>query len=177
MSYCELVHFVDGKADYREQFTNSHGGATRIWHSLGEAYLGSGSSWILRPRPLWDLANRKDLADFVRTVHMFTFDRALVFRKDFGKFAEHLRLFDREFPREARYVNHLPAWRTAFLEAGGEEKVQAIGLYGTSCGDDLWEEWVSGDDEDEDEEGEDVPYDLSHNKHFDVYQVLADGGA
>ena len=46
-----------------------------------------------RAQALWDLTKREDLTTYERAVHISTFDRAFVLRKDFARFCADLRAF------------------------------------------------------------------------------------
>jgi hypothetical protein len=170
MSYCQINVFKNGLPEYGEEYRNSHGGHSRIWTALFDKYLKDPTipydCWLTRSlhdRSLWELAHRKDLPLFERAVHTSTFDYAIVRRENFERYVAHLREFVDTYPA-GNYVCHLLAWAD-FIE-GCDEDVEAIGYYGTSCGEDLWFVW-DGDKE------ESVPYDLNTGeKHLEVYEWL-----
>ncbi len=169
MSCCKLITFRDGKPCDAVEFSNAWGGAAFIWDALFNAYLKDASnefdSWISRgtdDRGLWDLAKRANLPMFERVVLAATFDRAMVTRSHFKRFASDLREFADKYPANGKAC-HLRAW-AAFVEACEEE---AIGFYGTSVSENLW---FGYDEEDTDET---IPYDMhTRDEHFEVYLWL-----
>jgi hypothetical protein len=170
MSRCQLIEFRNSKPANAFEFSNSWGGAARIWSALFDRYLKDPrkeyDSWLSRAvgsdRSLWDLAKREDLPLFERAVHASTFDRAIVKRENFALLAQHLREFASKYPPQG--VCHLNAWADR-IEASHAE---AIGFYGTSVSENLWYDW-------DEEKDESVPYDLaSRDEHFEVYEFLAD---
>lgn len=166
MSYCAIIVFQDNKpARYRE-FHNAWGGHAYIWDRLYNRFLKNPDveydSWLGNSSALWDLAKRDDIPLFMRAVHAATFDRAIVDCENLPQFIQHLREF-LEFFGSGDKVCHLKAWADFIQE---HLDVQAIGFYGTSVSNDLWQKW----DEDKEEE---IPYDLSSgDKHFEVYEYL-----
>lgn len=138
MSYTALIPFNDGLPKPGVEFRNAWGGAARIWDALFEAYVPKTSkhdSWILdEGERIWPLAEREDLDPFERSVLLFTFDRFYVRKADFGRMAADLRLFAAKHPAGER-VDHLPAW-AAWMDA--RPGYEAVGLYGTSSGDNPW---------------------------------------
>lgn len=174
MSRCEIILFKDGKAHSDIEYSNSWGGAAYIWDSIYNEYLkdnsplGEYDSWLIGMRrygqAFWDLAKNETLPDFMRAAHASQFDMAMVKKENYNKFAQHLRQFAARFPVNANTVCHLPTW------ANDIEKLEcdAIGFYPTSVGEWLWSEW----DDDADEE---VMYNyLEGNKHFFLYEYLAE---
>lgn len=139
MSYTALIPFVDGKPQRSIEFRNAWGGCARIWDALFKAYVPKKheyDSWVSNPedRRLWDLAKREDLPLFERAVHAFTFDHFYVRNEHFGRLANDLRLFVEKYPAGER-VDHLPAWAKWLDE---NSSVEAVGLYGTSVGENIW---------------------------------------
>lgn len=142
MSYTELIPFRNGLPEHGPEFRNAWGGAARIWQALFDTYLKNPrieyDSWLSEKNQarLWKLCERQDLPIFERAVHVFTFDKFYVRRENFKQFAYHLQDFDTKYPAGER-VNHLGGWRNYFLESDAE----AVGLYGTSVGENLWNEY------------------------------------
>lgn len=171
MSHCEIIEFKDGKPVSSAEYKNSFGGAARIWDALFNAYLKDPAkefdSWLTRnmrdpsDRTLWDLAKRDDLPPFERAVHMATFDRAMIRRENFARFAGDLRQFVKKYPAGDR-VCHLSAWADRIAASDAE----AIGFWMMSVSDNLWQEW-------DEEADESVPYDLNaRTDHFEIYDRL-----
>ncbi len=166
MSYCELVEIRKGKASGGFEFMNSRGGSARIWASLYNRYLLNPEipydGWINdRSNRLWRLANDSQIWFGDRAVLASTFDYALVFQEDFKRHAFNLRSFASRFP-SGRCVCHLIEWAKVYESS----PAQAIGIYGTSVGDNLWQPW-------DEELDESVPYDLvTGDRHLDIYKEL-----
>lgn len=170
MSYSAIITFKDGKADQTIEFGNSWKGAAYIWDQLFNKYMKDPNdpydSWLLRGikgidklKPFWQLCERKDLPMFERSVHASTMDKALVFKKDFKQFIEHLREFDKIYPGNS----HLNDW-VNFIETC---EADAIGFMGTSVSGTNWFT--------ETENGETIPYDLTkQTDHYDLYEDLAE---
>ena len=162
MSYCSIVPIYKNDRHMPEvEFTNSWGGAARIWSSLFDKYLKNPEipydSWMGRSEDLWALAKRKDLDMCERVVHVSTFDRAYIRRDNFKRFAEDLRAFVAKNPAYGK-VCHLLAW-AGYIE---KCKTYAIGFMATSCGENLWEnsklkdgfevyKWIENKDEEKKE--------------------------
>jgi len=170
MSYCEIISFKDGVVGNSLECSNSWGGAARIWSVMFDRYMKDPAvpfdSWLsvlsspTRSKILWGLADRQDLPIFERVVYASTFDYAIVFSKDFKTFADYLDQFAKAHP--APGACHLMAWNDFVLSCEGE----AIGFYGTSVGENLWNPF----DEEKDCH---TPYDLNTGtKHFDVFERI-----
>jgi hypothetical protein len=174
VSYCEVIGFKNGVPGESKEFRNAWGGAAYIWDALYEKYLKDPSkpydSWLgstgRDDRRLWDLARREDIPEFMRAVHVSTFDHAIVRAENLPKFCGHLREFAQHFGKERGHgavVCHLPGWAD-YIETLAD--VEAVGFYGTSCGENLWRGWDG-------EKDEPVPYDLGkRTDHYDVYDFL-----
>lgn len=163
MSYCEVIEFRRGKPGESLECRNAWGGAAFIWSALFDTYLKDPKipyhNWLGEDNSkLWALHARKDIEPALRNVLRSTFDYALVYRKDFKRFAGDLRYFVTwAGTRDA--VCHLLAWAD-FIE---RSKAQAVGFYHTSVAENPWYDYS-------DEAKELVPYDLKKGtKHFDVY--------
>lgn len=167
MSTCELVYFKDGKAACVHEWSNSWGGAARIWTSLYDKHLKDPlkpyDSWLGnggKNKPLWDLAKRTDLPNHHRAVHAFTFDFAMVSREHFQRLADDLRKFADDFQVDG--VCHLRSWADAIESC----EFEAVGLHATSVSESLWFDW-------DEEADESIPYDLNAREdHFEVYEEL-----
>lgn len=142
MSYCQIIPFENGLPKEGITFSNSWGGAARVWDSIYNAYLKNPAepydSWLQGCRggstALWDLAKRIELPMFERAVHASTFDRFYVSREDFARFAADLRQFVAKYPVTDGAEDHLPAWAD-WIEAS---EAEAVGFYPTSVGDNPW---------------------------------------
>lgn len=172
MSRAYLIEFQGGKPANEIEFSNSWGGAARIWCSLYDRYLKDPAkphdSWASvmlneNDRRLWELVDDPRLSDDLKAVHLFTFDYFLVRAEHFAQMAADLCAFADKFPVPGK-VDHLKAWADVFAGSTAE----AIGLHATSVTDNLWEPFDS-------ERDEYVPYDLNTGeKHQEVYDWLAE---
>lgn len=140
MSSTSLVVFNNGVAARWIEYQNSWGGAARIWSSLFDAYIPKRheyDSWMASGGAdlLWPLASQASISLPERAVLAFTFDRFYVRRKNFARLAADLRAFVERFP-VVQKVDHLPAWAKWLDDPGDAE---AVALYASSCGEDLWE--------------------------------------
>lgn len=139
MSYTELIVFKRGKMQKGPEFKNAWGGAARIWDALFKAYIPKRheyDTWLscIDDNRLWDLAGRKDITEFERAVHAFTFDRFYVRRKNFARMANDLRSFVQKYPA-GEGVDHLPSFAKWLDENSFPD---AVGLYGTSVAENPW---------------------------------------
>ena len=168
MSTCSIIEFRDGLAETAAEFGNAWGGAARIWNSLYNTYLKDPNSeydsWVSaftrnNGEPLWQLREREDIPFFERVVLVGTFDKAILRRENFSKFAGHLREFVAKYP--APGACHLNKWAD-FIEKSDAE---AIAFHATSVSSSHW--WIRDDDDDG------RPYDLNRdNDHFEVYDYF-----
>lgn len=171
MSYCQIIEFVNGKAQGGQEFSNSWGGSACIWTCLYDEYLRnpdiSYDCWLSESgsKRLWDLVNDDRLSDFEKSCLAFTYDYFIVEKKNFKRFCNDLRKFNQKYRFENNgKVCHLINW-LIYIEHLPPE-VEAIGLYGTSVGENTWFEW------DEDKE-ESEPYNLATGeKHVELYSWL-----
>lgn len=158
MSHTELVPFVNGLPTSGPEFSNSWGGASRIWESLFNKYIPKRhehDSWLLRQdNSLWDLIRDERLPIFERAVHGFTFNLFYVARNNLARFASDLREFVKNNPVGEHYVDHLSAWAD-WIDAN--QGIDAVGLYGTSVGENLWFRYKAPENEDDDNIREAVP--------------------
>jgi hypothetical protein len=144
MSYCEIFPFKEGfphQGGYPPkgvQFRNAWGGAARIWDALWDEYAKNPTdkydSWIISVSRdgLWEISLRKEISEFKRSVHVFTFDRFYVKKENFKRFAEDLRTFDGTYPTAG--ISHLPAW----AELIEKSEAEALALYATSVTHNPW---------------------------------------
>jgi hypothetical protein len=169
MSYCEIITFRDGKPDQSQEFGNSWGGAAFIWDCLFNKYLKDPrkeyDSWLgnagSSSSSLWKLHEREGLPRFERAVHMATYDRAIVEKRDFPQFIKDLLDFADAY--ESGRTSHLRSWAKFIQE---HPDVQAVGFYMTSVSENLWYDW--------DEATETmILYDCNtEKKHFSVYRQI-----
>lgn len=119
------------------ELSNSWGSAPVVWNALAERYLGKPNYAYLSGNmsPLWELWKRTDVPESYRAVHMLTFDRAYVLRRDFARMAKDIRVFLSDF-ESSPGANHWPAV-VEFLEKNPD--YPAIGLYCTSVACDPFE--------------------------------------
>lgn len=147
MSYCQLIPFIDGKPSHGPEFRNAWGGAARIWTSLFDRYIKNPDTpfhnWMTdRSNALWNLAKDQKLSRHEKAVLAFTFDQFYVRKEHFSMCAHDLRAFANQYP-VAGYVDHLAAWADAIENLDAE----AVGLYATSVGENLWFRYDSDADE------------------------------
>ena len=165
MSATELILFRKNKPYDSIEFRNSHGGAARIWESLYNHHVRDWSNpeergWIVasdeKMKLFWDLWKTSKLSMTEKLVFLFTFDYAILYRRNFLSFAVELRDFIARHPVASGRVDHLGAWADALYDLYDEKEAEAIGLWGTTVGDNLWED-----------------YDLSvSDTHWDIYTAI-----
>lgn len=153
VSYTELLLFKGDKIYDRVRYSNSWGGAARIWTCLFDSYVQKQHKydcWMAGDQSrLWDLALRQDIPMFERAVHAFTFDRFFVKKENFSRFSKDLMSFCDKYACKrlgghGDGVNHLENWAET-LSVNTE--ATAVGLYGTSCGENPW--YISLEDKEE----------------------------
>jgi hypothetical protein len=168
MSYCEIIAFKDGKPGECLECRNSWLGAAFIWNCIWDKWLKNPAkeydTWIV-PGPntqkLWDAVKRSDIPVAIRAVHASTFDHAVIYQKDFARFAADLGEFVRYF--DAVGKSHLESW-AEFVRTHND--ADAVGFYQNSVVDHPW--YQQGTDDS-------IPYDLNTgDKHFDVYEHLTE---
>jgi hypothetical protein len=173
VSSSQLFVFRDGIATPDETYRNSHGTATFIWNALLKKhketlYPGGVPEYLLLDEDsLGRLLEKKFelLAPWELAVLDWTLDRALIRNENVSNFADHLDRFEESYQLGDR-VCHLKsiASRLRALEA----PFDAVGLYATSVGENLWfhplpeEAWEENGEEER-------PYDL--NKDSDHFYV------
>lgn len=138
MSRCKIILFEKGEIKDEIEFSNSWGGAARIWTSLFDAYLKDPNipfhNWFFESEKLWALAKNKSLPLFERIVHASTFDRAYINRKNLARFAVDLREFVEKYPVPER-VDHLTDWAQIIEMADAD----AIGFHATTVSGNPWD--------------------------------------
>lgn len=171
MSTCTLYEFREGRPHAAAEYKNAHGGAWFVWSALYDRYLPSRDEPSLtaslqrrgQQSPLWDLPRTNDLRLelFERAVLASTFDRAIIARLNFERYAKHLSEFLTLYPPADGVPCHLSSWAAV----ASISVADAIGFHQTSSADDPW--FRIGDD------GELVAYNLNGGKqHFEVYAWL-----
>lgn len=165
MSYCALVPFRNHVPECDDvEFRNSHGGAAMIWCALCKrynvrdeyGYQGLGAWPILWKKVANDEIKVEPWEQFALS---FTYDYALTRREHLNDLADALDKFS-EFHNVPKYVNHLPAIAARLRELAKDETVEAVGLYATSCGENMWFQWDAEADESK-------PYDMTTgDKHW-----------
>jgi len=135
-----------------ETYRNSHGGLTVVWEALAGKYLGvtkaysyPDKGWMQLDDKLWDMWKDPCIPEDFRLVFMWGFDRAYLARENYGRMAKAIRSYLKAFPPKPECVNHWPDI-AGYLEVCTRIEVRdeppALGIYGTSCGDNCWQgEW------------------------------------
>ena len=171
MSYSQLIVFRNGLAEGDAEFRNSHGVCPMVWTALCTKYR----TLIYPDDPLtratyrdiftewgdlWAAAKeRLTLRAWEHLALQFTYDNALVKRRDFTALADALERFEDAHNLPGR-VCHLTAIAARLRELMLEDDVDAVGLYGTSVGENPWWEHDPAPDES-------TPYDIrSGTKHW-----------
>ncbi len=169
MGYCAIITFENGLAKHSIEFRNPWGGASYIWTKIYDRYFKDPKkeydSWLTgypNDKRLWDLDAQKNWPFFVQVVNLSTFDKAIIRKKNYKRYAEHLREFFKEFDQNGPEVCHLLAWAD-FIE---NCEAEAVGFYATSVGSNLWVKY--------DEEMDiSIPYNINtEDQHFEVYEWL-----
>ena len=156
-----LAIYPGEKCEPLIEFRNAWLSAPLVWNALSMKYLGHKPYLFSGLDALWDLWKRGDIPEPVRAVHMMTFDRAYVMRKDYAKAASNIREFLREFPDINPADNH---WCSIAAYYDLNPKVPAIGLWCTSVSQNPFlGEW----NEEKEEYGP-----LDWNTAFDLYAEL-----
>lgn len=143
MSYMALYGvWPKKKTEEMLELRNSWGGLMYVWENMAskylrlhEAYGWPDKGYMQRIDDLWPLWKRMDIPEGHRLVFMWGFDRAYLTKKNYGRMAHAIREFLVDFPPKPGNVNH---WESIadFLES--KPDVPAIGIYGTSVGDNVW---------------------------------------
>lgn len=138
MSYTTVIHVWPGeKSEASVELRNAWGSAPVIWDNIAQHYLG-GSYWSCADR-LWPLAKRQDIPFHHRAVLAMTYDRMYILREHYGRIANCIREYLRDFPVEENKVNHWPFLAELFES---NPDCPAIGLWCTSvCGNPFLGEW------------------------------------
>lgn len=173
MSHTTLYEFRDGLPRAAAEFKNAWGSAAYVWNAMHERYLQTENypTWMVPDSttnlPLWELPRNTDLPLrlFERAVLASTFDSAIIMRRNFEQFAEHLTEFVINYPPAGKACHLLD-----FADFISISVADAIGFLQTSCGNNFWLP--------ENEAGECMPYNIHSGKfHFEVYAWLKLNGA
>jgi hypothetical protein len=160
MSYTTL-HGFDKNGDIYDikDYKNAHIYSMLIWVKFGEKY------GILNPammlvnddiaKAIWGLAKDEKVPEYDQITMKTTFDRALVYKKDFPKLVAAMRESAKWLPSHC----HITEMANDIEVLQTDEKVEAIGWNGTS----VVRVWDSGEDGD---------YNLNkHKGHFDMFET------
>lgn len=123
--------WLEEKAEDLKEFKNSYGGAFHVWKGMSERYLGEEVSWLIvsdELDKLWPLCAHRDIPVHHRAVLSMTYDNAYVLRHHFGRAAQDIRAWLKDFPLVGG-ENHWPALATLFES---NPDVPAIGFHWTS---------------------------------------------
>ena len=128
MSYTTVlaVH-PNEKVEDLFELRNAWGSAPVIWEAMAQQYLNKGAFGA--GAELWGLWKNQNIPVLHRIVHLFTFDRAYISKKDFIRAANDIRAFLKDFPQPENHINHWFAIAD-YLETDPE--VPAIGFHMTS---------------------------------------------
>lgn len=156
MSSTRLIEFRNGIPEDYTEYSNSWGGAARVWDSIWEKYgtnLTQWDNWMTAARDgrLWNLWSECSFLKTEEMVYLFTCDDVLVENKDFKDLAVALREFAEMNP--VKGVCHLRSWADLIESSTAE----AIGLHATTVTENPWCKW----DEKKDEP---VPYNFKKGK-------------
>lgn len=169
MSYMALYGvWPKDKTEEILELRNSWGGLMFVWENMAAKYLGLTNAYdhpvggyMQRMDELWPLWKRMDIPEDHRLVFMWGFDRAYLTRENYPRMVKAIRKFLVDFPPKPENVNHWDAI-ARFLET--DPDAPAIGIYGTSCGENCWNgEW----DEETDEEKP-----LDWEKYYDFCEEI-----
>lgn len=142
MSYMEIIQFKPHPIKtVRTRFDNSWGFIPRIFDKLFNTYIKKErefDSWSFDSgRRVTKLVHEKVLQPFELSVLLFTMDAYCVGKSNFGKMSDDLSAFDLAHPPGEDCCNHLPGVAEIFKKEQ-ETDTLAIGLYGSSVGQDKW---------------------------------------
>ncbi len=128
MSYTTILAVYPGeKIEELFELGNAWGSAPVIWDVMAQKYLNKGAFGA--GDELWGLWKDQKIPLLHRTVHLISFDRAFILKKDFKQAAQDIRAFLKDFPQPENHINH---WFSIadYLEA--DPNVPAIGFHMTS---------------------------------------------
>jgi len=166
------IHTIDsdGNICAFKEYRNAHGGVARIWDALYDKYLkdptNSHDHWGNlfnkdNEKRLWNLWKDETIPKCARIVLIASFDYAVILKEFLAEYVDYLEEFEKLFPRDEKYVNHLPAWIEDCRELSKDESVHGICFYGTSIGEDWWFPY-------DDEKEENVPYNINTGKEHSI---------
>jgi hypothetical protein len=140
MSYTTVKAAWPGeKVEDFEELRNGYGSAPVIWNDMYECMYSS------KCNLLWPLYKDSEISLHQRAVLVMTYDRALVFKRDYARAAADIRAYLKDFPGKGGGVNHWPRIAEIFES---DPDVPAIGFQMTSVSDDLfvgdWDEGLQG---------------------------------
>ena len=168
MSYTILHGFrEDGEICHINEYKNAHLGAFLVWMETGKKYgIKDVETMLLneaKSKEVWGLARDKNVAVADRITMISTFDRCVVFSKDFNRLITALRESAKWLPERC----HISKQADDIEKA---TNVIAVGWTQTSVASDVWssnEMHIRIGFEIEEE----APYNLhKHNRHFDLFE-------
>ncbi|MDC5046801.1 hypothetical protein OHW25_12790 [Acinetobacter baumannii] len=136
MSYTTvLAVYPNEKFEELFELRNAWGTAPVVWDAMAQTYLRK-SNFMVCGNELWPLWKDKTIPEVHRAVHLITFDRAYIEKKDFQRAAADIRTFLKDFPPQENRVNH---WTEIadYLETNPD--VPAIGFHMTSVTENLYQ--------------------------------------
>lgn len=139
MSYTTVKAVWPGeKVEDFEELRNGYGSAPVIWNDMSVRYLGCEEYECMHSRKidlLWPLYKHLGIPLHQRAVLTMTYDRALVFKRDYVRAAEDIRAYMKDFPNTKGGVHH---WSRIAEIFESNPDVPAIGFQMTSVSDDLF---------------------------------------
>ena len=146
MSYTTVKAVWPGeKAEDFEELYNARASAPIIWNDMAGEYLGhEGYLNSDKLDLLWPLYMHLGIPLHIRAVLVMTYDRAMVYKRDYARAAADIRAYLADFPGKGG-INHWPRIAEIFES---NPDVPAIGFHMTSVSEDLFHGPWDGERED-----------------------------
>jgi len=165
-----------GEVEAIKEFQNGHGSGPRIWGGICKKRFGDHFAWAGGSfKKVYDIARDIEEPDYLRVSIMFTLDNAMIRKKNLSLLKRDFIEFDKEYPTEENFVNHLPDYINFFDEIINNpkqyEQYFAFCFIQTSVDGDAWKAApVYTADGEYDEDTEWLNYDVSkENKHWFIF--------
>jgi hypothetical protein len=177
MSYSTLYAFdTDGNATEFTTYKNSHGFCAFVFGAMDKVYeeflfkdpfLGI-KSWLFGGDEYWANLNACDLKWWEYNTVRFCYDKYIVTSENLEILALSLEKFAKEHSSPNK-ISHLNSIAADLRKIASDENFIAVGMCGTSCGDDVWIEYNEEDDECH-------PYNIkTNNNHTEFLPKKSDG--